>query len=249
QKKNPDAQKEEESKDDPKEEDKFVPVMQEFYKKAEKDVKQLRKSYEDLSNNVKHLATFYGEEVKKDIKFEEFFGIFSKFRDAFVENINKIKEMEAKVEKEEKKRKAEDDKKKRKEEMKKKKQDEKERKRQMRDRKKKKSRRNLETPDAAGNENDEPKEKAADQKKTDKIIDEFSDTSKYLAKLRKNHRKGGKAKSGNNRKSMYFKAKRTLLESDAPAEGNEEEENADELDEEDGDDAPERGESINLDAK
>lgn len=213
-------------------EDKFVPIMQDFYKKAEKEVKQLRKLHEESMANVKALANFYGEEVKKDIKFEEFFGIFNKFRDSFIENINKIKDIELKAEKEEKKRKAEDDKKKRKEEMKKKKQEEKDRKRQLRERKNKKSRRNLETPDANSADQDESKEKdPATQKKTDNIIDEFSDTSKYLAKLRRNNRKGGKNKMGNNRKSMYFKTKRNLLEPDQPAELEEEEkENKDEKD-------------------
>merc|ERR1719295_479441 len=115
--------------------------------------------------------------------------------------------------------------------LKEKKKAEKERKRKAKEEKRKRRAARKKKVGFAGDENEDGgdrKHKKERKGKTDKMLDEMGDASKYLAKLRKN-RKHNKSKAnllgrGQRKKSMFFKDAKPLLlglssMADSPSDG------------------------------
>merc|ERR1712099_155690 len=75
-----------------------------FYKESSQKVSKLQSDFSSTIKGVQDLAKFYGEKVKESqFKVEEFFGIFNEFRETFIENRDKIINIEKDKEKQRKK--------------------------------------------------------------------------------------------------------------------------------------------------
>lgn len=194
------------------ENDKFVPMMKVFYGSSCSKLNALQKHLEKTLKIVQDIAEQFGEQVKPNqFKVEEFLAIFNTFREQFIEAKIKIEEIEEKREKELKKKMAEERRKQEKEEIKRKKKGEK-----TKEEKKKRQQTKLHSGEKnKATDNNEHKhnnenENRNDADKTDKMLDEMGDTSKYLAKL-KQSRKIGKIHDKNKRKQlMFFKSRHTV---------------------------------------
>merc|ERR1712157_316514 len=99
--------KSDDKKDDGDDDDKFNDVMGVFYKESSQKVSKLQSDFSSTIKGVQDLAKFYGEKVKESqFKVEEFFGIFNEFRETFIENRDKIINIEKDKEKQRKKEEA-----------------------------------------------------------------------------------------------------------------------------------------------
>lgn len=155
----------------------------------------------------------WGEKVKpSQFKVEEFFSVFHEFRQQFIAERKKILDKEAKVQAQQRKFEAEE---RRKEEKQRRRKDEKLRKQKAKEMKKQ-ARAKMQKSVAFGDEVNgggrKRKKKHRKRNKTDKMLDEMGDAHKYLAKLRTNRKKNAKHHGiGGRKKSMFFKARRSLL--------------------------------------
>merc|ERR1712013_16334 len=212
-----------EKKDDGDDIDKFDEIMREWYAQTKAKASALQKLFTDTISDVQDLAAFYGEKVKpSQFKMEEFFGIFNEFRLTFIESRDKIEKDEAEKEKAKKKAAAAA---KREEEMRalklKKKAEKAEKARKREEKKKRKAARKKKVGFAAaaedgdGDDGDDSERRAkrsgkgSKKGKTDKMLDEMGDATKYLAKLRKNRRNKSKGDvlGGHRKKSLFFKSR------------------------------------------
>merc|ERR1712083_844106 len=204
--------------DEKEEEDRFHEVMAPFHEEAKNKVKRLQSDMASTNESIVDLAAFYGLKVKPSaFKFEEFFKIFDEFRSEFVRERDRILQNEAEKEKARKKQEAQIKRAQQMAALREKKKAEKERKRRAKEEKKRKGARKKKVGFGGDDAEDGAERKQAKDRrgKTDKMLDEMGDATKYLAKLRRNRKHNQSTASllgrGGRKKSMFFKDAKPLL--------------------------------------